>query len=84
MKIYSLDKGDVSFELSEEERRAFTIAKLKVNRRAKEEEGKYDEQMLEWRLYGILREKGTEGMIKWAKEAPFQQKEYSTPVGYSY
>lgn len=83
MKIIRVDDRTTSFELTEKENAAINEAKLIVKQRAKDEGGDYDEQMLEWWLYGILRERGIDGMIKQAKEAPFRKK-YTIRVGYSY
>lgn len=83
MKVYSTDDGTTHFELTEEENAAIAVAKLIVKRRAKDEDGKYDEQMLEWWLIGLLRERGIAGMTKQAKEAPFHKK-HIAKIGYSY
>lgn len=83
MRLIKVDDSTTRFELTEEENEAVAIAKLIVKRRAKEERGDYDERMLEWWLYGLLRERGAEGMIKQAREAPFHKK-HIIRVGYSY
>lgn len=83
MKIIRVDDRTTSFELTEKENAAINKAKLIVIQRAKDECVNYDEQMLEWCLYGILRERGIDGMIKQAKETPFHKK-YTIRAGYSY
>ena len=82
MKIQTTPDGTTQFELTAEEIVAINEAMLIVEQRSKEEGGCYDKQMLEWRLYGLLRENGTEKMIKWAKEAPFREKSPSVREKY--
>lgn len=60
-------------ELEPEEIAALDESHKIVAERAVKEEGKYDDEMLEWWLLGMLNTGITaEEMLEWARTAPFQ------------
>lgn len=71
-------------ELEPDEIAALDEAHKIVAERAVKEEGKYDDEMLEWWLLGLLNTgKTTEEMLEWARTAPFHS-DRKIPVGFSF
>lgn len=54
-----------------EELAALDQAETLIAERAMRENGVYDSQYHSWWLQGILRREGLEGMLHWARTAPF-------------